>query len=121
MNQASVTIPITPARKGETLPRVWYIESKASKTAPALPVDLTGVTAVRMHYRRDGENRWKTISTISSAALAVTNAAQGEITFTPPVDFWQVGIYIIYFSVDTGTDFNVPNTDNYSIEVVDGV
>jgi hypothetical protein len=109
------TTALQPARKGEVTPREYTLKSGGSA------INLSGVTAVRLHYRRAGDTAWNMASTVdSSPMLAITTAASGIVTFTPTATFWQVGVYTIYFSVDTGTDYSLPNTDYYSVTVVEG-
>ncbi len=110
---------LAPARKGEEKPRRWTL------AADGVPVNLAGITELKMHYRHwlsGGKTRtWNMLSTADvSPMLEITDPAGGVVTFTPTANFWQEGNYELYLEVIGLSSYSIPNTKNYTVIVTEG-
>jgi len=61
------------------------------------------------------------IDTVDEAAqIAITDAANGEVTITPTASYWVLGTYWCHFEVlETGKNYRFPDTEVIAFVVTD--
>jgi hypothetical protein len=109
-------------RAGITEPLVIVLKSIDPDTHAESAYDLTGHTPVVMHVRtRTGTVRAYSTADVSPK-LAVTDAAAGEVTFSPAAGDWLaadqiLAVYLVATRTADGKTISFPNDAEASITV----
>ena len=109
-------------REGVTDPLILILQSIDPDNHDATPVNLAGVTSVDVRFQsKDGSDLLNFLSTAPSPQVVVTDAANGQVTFTPGAsDFdagenWYLGFVRV---VDAGGNIvDFPNDGEFELVI----